>query len=267
MKLKLTTIPRMPRRLAAFGVLAALAGAAVLPATAIAAPSHATSKPSCTTVQCVIAFGDARIAQRLTSLKTLNGKVTNQLNAGHISSAQAGSLQSDVTTNQNGLNQLKSKLDAETDISAARQDVRTIYTQFRIYLVVLPRDYNITWLDVLQNVDGKLRAVQPKIESAIDHAPASEQGQLNTLYSDLKAQLQEAESQIDAAQGQIATLTPANFDNARSVYTTAWTDFRSDTKTAHADIHSAASDLHQIAHILKGNSGASSTSTPTTSSS
>lgn len=259
----MSLIQRMPRRLAVAGVLAVLAVAAALPMTALAAPSGAASKPSCTTVQCVIAFGDTAITNRLNSLNTLNTKVTNQLNAGHLTSAQASKLQGDVTTNSSGLNQLKAKLDAETDISAARQDVKNIYLQFRIYAVVLPRDYNTAWLDMLQNVDGKLRAVQPKIEWAVDHAPASEQGQLNTLYSDFKAQLQEGESQIDAAQGQIATLTPANFDNAKSVYTTAWTDFRSDTKTAHADIHSAAADLHQIAQILK--SSASPASTPTAS--
>lgn len=246
------------RRIAALGALAVLAGAAALPATALAAPSHAANTAnaatSCATVQCVITFGDGEIARRLTSLNTFSGKVTSQLNAGHLTSAQAGTLQTDATDNENGLNALKTKLDAETSITAARQDVKNIYEQFRIYAVVLPRDYNTAWLDILQNIDGKLRAAQPKIEYAIDHAPASEQGQLNTLYSDYKAQLQEAESQMDAAQGQIATLTPANYDNDRSVYTTAWQDFRNDTKTAHADVHQAASDLHQIAQILKSGS-------------
>lgn len=259
---------RTPRRLAAFGMLAALAGAVALPATTLAAANNAASNSSCTTVQCVIAFGDTAITNRLSSLNTLNTKITNQLNAKRITNTQANGLQHDVTNNRNGLSQLKTKLDAETQISAARQDVRSIYTHFRIYLVVLPRDYNILWLDALQNVDSKLRALQPKIEWAIDHAPSSEQAQLKSLYSDFKAQLQEAESQIDAAQGQVATLTPANFDNDRPVYTTAWTDFRNDIKTAHADIRSAASDLHQIARVLKNNARPASTpSTPSTSSS
>lgn len=261
-------LQRTPRRLAAFGMLAALAGAVALPATTLAAPNNSASNSSCTTVQCVIAFGDTAITNRLNSLNTLNTKVTNQLNAKRITDSQASGLRNDATNNQNGLNQLKGKLDAETQISAARQDVRSIYTRFRIYLVVLPRDYNILWLDALQNVDGKLRALQPKIEQAIDHAPSSEQGQLKTLYNDFKAQLQEAESQIDAAQGQVATLTPANFDNDRPVYTTAWTDFRNDIKTAHADVRSAASDLHQITRMLKNNARPASTpSTPSTSNS
>ena len=254
-------IQRTPRRLAAFAMLAVLAGAAALPATALAAPNNTSAATSCTTAQCVIAFGDEEIAKRLTALNTLSGKVTDQLNKGHLTSTQANAVQSDVTNNENGLNALKTKLDAETNITAARQDVKDIYERFRIFAVVLPRDYNTAWLDILQNIDGKLRAIQPKIEYAINHAPTSEQGQLNTLYSDFKAQLQEAESQIDAAQGQVATLTPANFDNDKSVYTTAWQDFRSDTKTAHSDIHQAASDLHQIAQILKGNGSASSSST------
>lgn len=250
----------MPRRLTALVALAVLASAASLPATALAAPRAVSTTTSCATTQCVITVGDGEITKRLTALNTLSGKIAKQLSAGHLTSGQASSLQGDATNNQNGLTALKTRLDAETNITAARQDVRSIYTRFRIYAVVLPRDYNTVWLDVLQNLDGRLRAAQPKIEYAIQHAPASERGQLDTRFGDYKAQLAEGESQMDAAQGQIATLTPANFDNARPVFTTAWQDFRSDMKTAHSDIHQAAADLHQISRILKA--GASASSTP-----
>jgi hypothetical protein len=229
-----------------------MAIALLTPGAALAAPQ------TCTTVQCVIAFGDQQITNRLNSLNTLSGKITNQRDLGHLTSAQAGTLQGNVTTNQNGLTALKTKLDAETRIAAARQDVRTIYTQFRIYAVVLPRDYHVIWLDILVNMDAKLRAAQPKIQEAIADASGlsdpdkdGDMAELNAAFSDFQAQLSAAEGQIDGAQGLLPTLTAANFDANPSLYQQNWTDFRNDIRTAHHDIVAAAADLHKIARVLK----------------
>jgi hypothetical protein len=254
---------RISRRVGLLGAGAVLALGMVLPATALAAPS--TTAALCD-LTCVQNFGNLKIANRLTDLQALNSHVSNTLSAGYITSAQAGAIQSDVTTNTSGLNNLKTKLDGETTESAARQDVKSIYEQFRIYAVVLPRDYRLLHLDVALYLDGKLRALQPKIEQWIASAPASEQGQLNTLYSDYKAQLQEAEAQIDAAQGQLPVLTPQNFNNDNAAYKSAFQQYVNDDKTAHADLHKAAVDLHQMAKILKANqsaSGGTPTATPT----
>lgn len=271
MKLSTTfsTILATPRRrAAALGMLATLGAAVALPAAALAAPSMPTTAAAskCSDVHCVIAFGDTQITNRLNALSTLNTKATNQHNAGHISDALFGSISGDVSSDTQGLTQLKAKLDAETDMTAARQDVKSIYYQFRVYAVVLPRDYREIWYGVMSFVDQKLRALQPKIEAAIAHAPASEKPQLEQLYSDYKAQLQEAESQLDAAQGQFATLTVNNFNNDLSVYTTALADTKTDEQTAHRDLHQAASDLHQMTGILKGGTGSQPASTATASS-
>lgn len=255
-----------PRRAAALGALAVLAAAVALPATVLAAPATPAAT-HCSDVQCVITFGNTAITNRLSALGTLNNKATSQHNAGHISDAIFGSISGDVSSDTQGLTQLKAKLDAETDITAARQDVKNIYYQFRVYAVVLPRDYREISYGVMSFVDHKLRDLQPKIENAIAHAPASEQAQLNQLYSDFKAQLQEAESQLDAAQGQFATLTVNNFNNDQSVYKTALADTKTDEQTAHRDLHQAASDLHQIVTIIKSGTNAQPAATVTTTAS
>jgi len=270
----ITTLRRLPRRFVAVGALAVLAAGIAVP-TALAAPAQPNGQCSGMTqsaiLTCVKQFGDTQIANRLTALNTLSGKVSDAQQKGHIGSDLANQLTGDVTTNENGLNALKTQLDGETTIAAARTDVHNIYWQFRIYAVVLPRDYHTLWLGILTHADQRLRGLQDKISDAIAKAPASEQTQLNQLFSDFKAQLQEAESQIDAGQGQLATLTVNNYNNARSVYETALGDLRTDTKTAQRDIKQAISDVHQIAQILKsnqssGSSSGSSAATPTATS-
>jgi len=111
-----------PRHLIALGLAASIALGGAGAATALAAPAH-PALPTCTRtdVKCVIAFGDQRIDERTAALTKLNDKANAQVAAGHITSSQASAILADVTSNQSGLTALKSKLDAETDATAARQ--------------------------------------------------------------------------------------------------------------------------------------------------
>ena len=244
-------VRNIPRRFAMFATLCLLALGILVPTTAVAA-TNANNKCAPTDTQCVINAGDQLIASRQTALTTLSGKVTARENQNQITSDQASALQSDISTNQSGLTALKSKLDAETDPKAARQDVANIFFQFRIFAVVLPRDYRRLYLDVEVNVDGKLRSLGPGVQQAISKAPAGEQAQLNTLFNDYKNQLSTAESQFDVAQAAFPALTPANFNYNRSTYQTTLSSLDSAERTIHNALKQAGSDLHQIAQILKG---------------
>ncbi len=246
---------RLPRRAAMLGVAGALALGVALPMTATGfTPVAAASDASCNgNVQCIITFGDQRINERLTALTTLSGKANEQFKDGRITSDQNNSIQGDVTTNQNNLTALKTKLDAEMTATAARADVLSIYVTYRIFAVVLPRDYRELALDIEMHIDQNLRNGEPTIQNAINSAPASEQPQLNSLFSDMKSQLSNAETQIDAAQSQIPALTPQNYDSNKSAVEAALQNFRDDENAAHGYIKAAASDLHQIAQILKSN--------------
>lgn len=213
-------------------------------------------------IQCLIVFGNQAIVSRQNALTTLSGKVTNQLNEGNIGSDQAATLQADVTTNQNNLTTLKSRLDGDTDAQVARQDVESIYTQFRIFAVVLPRDYRTLHVDIESVLDGKLKKLGPQLQQGISGAPASEQANLNTLYSDYQQQLATAETQIDTAIALLPTLTPANYNTDRTTYTSNLGKLKTAETTAHMALHQAAKDLHQIAQALKkGNSAATPTVT------
>ena len=238
-------------------VLLSLAATSVLglfvlftPTLAFAATSNGAKCDKADT-QCFIAFGDKAIAARQSSLETLSDKITAQQKASNITGDQAAALHADVTTNHNDLATLKARLDADKNAQAARQDVEAIYTQFRIYAVVLPRDYRRLHVDMEGVVHGKLVNLEPKLQQAIQHASASKQAQLNPLYSDYKAQLASAEGQIDSAQTLFPTLTPTNFNLNRSTYEGALAKIKASESAAHNDLHKAGDDLHQIAQILK----------------
>ena len=259
---RLKSFRSMPGRLVALGVLAAVAAAIAVPMTASAAPASATACKGDLT--CIKTFGDDRIGDRLTALTNLGNRVSNDLSANRITSAEASALQGDISTNESGLNALKTKLDGETTAAAALTDVKNIYDQFRIFAVVIPRDNHTLWLNIGGQIDATLRGKQSTISDAISKAPASEQAQLNALFTDYQNQLTEAESQMSAGNGILPSLTPDNFNNARTTYETNLTDLRNDARTAARDLHTAAQDLHKIVAILKGGSSTSAaTATPT----
>ena len=250
--MKLLAIVRLiPGRFLALGILSMLALGMLIPSTAFAATTTSHQCAS-TDTQCFISAGNQFIALRQTALTALSGKVIARQNDHLITSDQANVLQSDISTNQSGLASLKSKLDTETNPQLARQDVVNIFFQFRIFAVVLPRDYRRLYLDIAVNIDIKLRNLGPSVQQAINNAPAGEQAQLNTLFNDYKNQLSTAESQFDVAQADFPALTPANFNYNRSTYLTTLSNLDSAEHTIHTALKQAGSDLHQIAQILKG---------------
>src|SRR6266852_888483 len=246
----LTRLQHIPPRFATFTILCILAFGILVPSMAFAA-TNSTHTCAPTGTQCYITAGDQFIALRQTALTALSGKVTARENQHLISSDQSNVLQSDISTNQSGLAALKSKLDAETNPQAARQDVVNIFFQFRIFAVVLPRDYRRLYLDIAVNIDIKLRSLGPRVQQAIKNAPAGEQAQLNTLFNDYKTELSTAEAQFDLAQAYFPALTPANFNYNRSAYQTTLSNLDTAEHTIHTALKQAGNDLHQIAHILK----------------
>jgi len=237
------------KRFATLGVMGLMAVAALIPATTFAATTAPSTKCSTGDGKCVIAAGDKLIADRLTALGTLNAKVSSDVSSLKITSAQAGPLQSDVSTNESGLNALKTKLDAETTAAAARKDVAAIYAQFRIYAVVLPRDYRTIEYDVELNTQVKLQAAIPAIQVAIKAAPASKQAQLNTLFSDYQKQVSDAAAQLGPLPNDFLAMTPTAFNQARTSYEATRKAVDTAEKAVRTDLHQAAKDLNQMATI------------------
>jgi hypothetical protein len=242
---------KISKNAATLGVMGVMAAGALLPATAFAAPAQ-PAKCAATDVKCVITAGDALIVARQTALTTLNTKVSTYLTDKKITNDQANVLLSDVATNQTGLTNLKAKLDGETVAKNARLDVANIFLQFRIYAVVMPRDYRHLQLDVERNVKAKMQSVAGDIKAAIAKAPASKQAQLNALFSDYQAQVAAAESQIDTVQNDFAAMTPENFNQNRASYEATRTAVNNAVKATRVDLHKGAQDLNEMAKILKG---------------
>lgn len=237
------------KHFAMLGVMGIMTVGALVPAAAFAAPVTGT-KCAATDTACVIAAGDKLISDRQAALTKLSTTISTDLTAKKITSDQANALQADVTTNQTGLTNLKTKLDAETTAKAAREDVANIFSQLRIFAVVLPRDYRHLQMNIEQNVKALMQDVAPGIQDAIAKAPADKQAQLNELFKDYQQQVAAAESQLDIAQNAFPSMTPENFNLNKVTYEQTRKAVVEAVKDARTDLHKAAEDLQKMTHIL-----------------
>ncbi len=244
----LTTIRRLPSKFALLTALTLISLFATAPA-AMAAPSAQKCAP--TDVKCVITFGDTVIVARQTALDKLADNVTALQQKHHISDVQADTLHADIKTNRDGLTDIKTKLDAETSAQAARQDVKNVYEQLRIFAVVIPRDTRHLHLDVEVTLADKLRDLEQKLQQAVNNDNDDRKAKLTDLFNDYKAAVADAEGQVDIAQSIFPMLTVANFNANHAAFNTDLHNLSNAEQRTHTDLHKAASDLHQIAQLLK----------------
>src|SRR5579863_4496745 len=243
----LTTVtnPLPWRRLSFAGAAIALLMVAALPTLALAAPKTAqtTENPQTCNLSCLQTFGNTEIGKRQTSLQTETSKINTQVSKGHLTNDQATPLLNKISSNESGLTTLQNSLDAITPDNAqneqlARQDDKDIFTTYRIYAVFLPVTTHVALLDIMANVDAKLEADKPKLQEAIQDDP-QHQAQLDPLFNDYKTQLGEAEAQMDAAQGQLAVLTPSTYNEHNGDYQNAWNTFKTDCQNAYKALKQA----------------------------
>jgi hypothetical protein len=230
-----------------------LAWIAVVPAqaqtTATVAASATVSAKGSARLPDVISKGDAAIADRLTKLNALNTRVSAMKN---VSATEKSTLAATIQTNISGLTTLKAKLDADTDVTTAATDAKSIRTSFRIYALIIPQGYIAAAADRADTIVGLLTTVSTKLQTRISAEPAGTNvTAMQASLTDLNAKIATAQTTAASAENSVATLTPdqgnatllasntASLKAARAQITTVTTDL----KAADADAKSIVAAL------------------------
>jgi hypothetical protein len=147
-----------------------------------------------TQLAAVKAKGVAAIAQRQRTLSDLVGKLAAQTK----DCGSNGAISAQLGAAATGLTGVGTALGASTDINAAKTLYRTIFTDFRIYLLVAPQTGKIVRCDVLLARNEALTAEGARVQAAID---AAKLRGANTVA---------AQAAKDAAIAQLGTILPGN---------------------------------------------------------
>lgn len=193
---------------------------------------------------------DNEIDRRIASLNNILNILTN---AKHLNSDQVSALNASIQTEVNDLNTLKSKIDADTDITTLRTDVQSIVKDYRVYLLFIPKVHILSAADKILNLTDLLNAADSgliaKLQSRINDAKNAghDTTSLQNTLTDLQNKVNDAVSQANNAISTVTPLTPDGYPGNKTTLTSA----RTMIKTAMTDLQTVRTDAKTIIQELR----------------
>jgi hypothetical protein len=160
----------------------------------------------------VISKGLTLINIRVDSLKALAKRINKDPK---LNDEQKNNLAA-VNSQIDSLQALVTKLKADTDINVAKADVKSIYTDYRIYGVFIPKINLIQKIEVEQNFFNNLSTQFTQTQARIDQEQASSTNCKNIAakqkaLDDAKAAAAGIDATLASALGKVSALVPADY--------------------------------------------------------
>lgn len=149
------------------------------------------------------------IDSRIDSLNKVLARIKNDK---RLSADEKASLSQDVQTTISGLTQLKAKIDADTDISVARDDAQKIITDFKVFAIFEPKIRLLVTIDRLLALDSKLSSLASKLQSHINKlkAQGKDVSKLQALLDDINSNLSMASSKLASDKGTVISISASS---------------------------------------------------------
>jgi hypothetical protein len=194
----------------------------------------------------IISRGNAEITRRINSLNEVSAKISN---APHLTSTNKSLLSNEVTTEIAGLTALKTKLDADTQVSTAVTDAQGIVTDYRVYALILPKIWLIRWADDQIATETKLTSLATKLQTRITAAQTAGKNvtSLTASLADMNKQISNAQTISTGIESSVINLQPTDYNTNHAALDGDSTQL----KTAQTDIKTAVSDATSIVNGLK----------------
>lgn len=173
-------------------------------------------------------------------LRVLRGDATLVTRAKHLSDADRSALAAVIGQDITGLTALRAKIAADTDTATVRTDAATVYTGYRVFLLLEPQLRTVISADSIvagaQTVTSAASALSTSLTSA-GTLTADETALLATVTSDAAA----ATTAVNGEVSAILALTPSMVTKTLrpAVLTTA----RTDDRTARVQLRQARAAL------------------------
>lgn len=202
---------------------------------------------------------DSEIERRLTILNNLLTRINNSKN---LSSSSKSTLAADVQNEINNLTALKSKIDADTDITNLKTDIQSIVNDYRVYLLMAPQVGLVVYADNEITAANNFSNAVPIIQNLISTAQSKgvDVTSMNASLQDLQSKVADAKTQAQNAESSVLSLTPSGYPGNKPTLQSALAML----KTGRSDLQAARQDWINIRQALQsakviGNSSSSAT--------
>lgn len=206
---------------------------------------------------------DKAIDNRIAELGKLSSRIQND---SRLSADEKSSLTAEIQTNITGLTNLKTKIDADTDIAVARTDAKSIYS-FRIYMVVVPQTRLLITIDNLATLTTNLQGLTPKVQDLINtlKSQGKDVSNLQSLLDDINKQLSTISTKLATDKQTVMAVTPQTA-NPGATFASVRQDLasvRQDFATIRHDVGQMRVDFKGQFQVNAGNPKTTPTLTPT----
>jgi hypothetical protein len=254
--------------LAAFAQTTTIDGNAsitAMPVTASASMSGSASTKVAAAITKSISRADQELTRRISNL---NSASTRDGDMKNLSASEKTSLQASISTEIGNLTGLKAKIDADTDATVLKTDVKSITNDYRVYMLVLPQGRIAAATDRVGTIVSEMQQLGTKLQARITTAQTAGKNvtAAQSAYTDMQAKLTDANTQAQAALSETQSLQPDQGNaTVQASNTAAIKDALSKLKTAQSDLKAARADIKTIMDAVKGTGGASVNASSTTS--
>ena len=189
----------------------------------------------------------AAVDKRLTDL----GNAADRLAAArHVTDAHEADLAAILDRTAAGLEALIPDINAAADMATLKTTCRSMFVDFRVYALVLPRTRLVVAADVAVAGAGKLDNVADRLESAIERAAADghDTAEAEDKLAEMRDEIDSARDAAASVPGSIMGLTPADWNADHEVLTPARRALRS-ARTDLRDARRLAGEVKAGLHV------------------
>lgn len=199
--------------------------------------------------QLVAALKEKAIKEIDRRITSLNAVLTRLNSMKKLSTDNKTSLTTQVQSQINNLMALKTKIEADTDITTLKADVKSIVDSYRIYALFIPKVHIIASSDVMLDTVDKFNTLYSKLQIRIEQAKAAGKNvtSLETALTDMKVKVDDARTQAQGAQNLVASLKVEEYPGNKTELQKA----RTMLKTGQQDLVVARKDARTIVQSLK----------------
>lgn len=229
--------------------LALVAG--TVPAYADTSPSPAPSAPAGAARTCatdrlsyVQARVDAAVKKRLVTIDRLTTALAARP---HVSDAHRATLSATYTSDTSGLTAVDAKVQADTTCGQAVADGRTVVTDYRVYLLLVPQTHLVAATDTGTYAAGQLSAAEPKVQTAIDAlTDPQEKASAQAKLDDMTAKVDAATTAMSGVADAMLALKPADIPAQLATFD----GYRAKVASARQDLRQAIADAKALKALL-----------------
>lgn len=203
-------------------------------------------------LQNVIKGADMMIANRLTTLNSLNSRIQGDT---RLSSSEKTSLSGDVQNAITGLTSLKAKIDADTNVATARADAKSIVANYYVYVNLEPKIRLLVALNNIATIASNLQGLMPQLQSLVTifQTQGKDVSGLQSLFNDTNTQLSTIQSTVASDLTTVEGITTGS--NNQATFTKVRQDLTQIIQTNFGKIRTDFAQMRQDFRQLIGSTG------------